>query len=711
MTRCLFAVGVILFGSVVNAQPIDLGNFGIGGSASERTPDPEISLSAELTAETLEPGAEATLAVTVKLPKGFYIYSTRPSSALATSIKVSEDAGLQPLDEKFRPDRLPKRVFEPQFNTEVEKFYDQVTWSRDYRITGTLDPADIQVVGDLTGAFCSTGEKGMCIPIRPPREFTVALMSAEQASRDEDETGESTEGGDDFSFSADDFAGSDFSATDFESSDFTDSNADGAGDATEPNSSDDATAEAESNGVVLVNEFEIEAAEGSLAKFLPLAFLGGFILNFMPCVLPVMAIKVMSFVQQAGEDRGRIFALNAVYALGVILVFCLLAALIVLPEYFSGLFGLLGLSGNNFGWGGLFQSQRFNMAMACLVFAMGMSLLGVFEIPIPGFVGSAAGSAQKEGLFGAFLTGIFATLLATPCTGPFVGVTIAWSIQQPPIHTFLVWATMGLGMASPYLVFGIVPGAVKLLPKPGNWMLRLKEFAGFVLMGTVIFVISFIDATYTVPLLIMLLGIAFALWMIGTVQSSTSFEGRLVGYTTAIVVGSFIVGFGYWTSPGESRTTNLVTTGGLQPIGNDDEQRPPVKAAVETSELPWETFSTNRLNDLRSTGRTVLIDFTADWCANCKVNENLALNTEKTYEFVQEHDVITLLADATHEDAEISMWLDRFRTSGLPLTVIFPGDRPNEPILLHSVYSQSALLSKLEEAVSTDIAALPTEQK
>lgn len=419
----------------------------------------------------------------------------------------------------------------------------------------------------------------------------------------------------------------------------------------------------------LSERFETEeTSQTSLPLFLGLAFLGGLLLNVMPCVLPVVAIKVMSFVQQAGEDRGRVFVLNAVYAIGVISVFLFLAALAALPEWFGWIFQGLGLSGERFSWGGLFQSETFNLIMACLVFAMGLSLLGVFEIPIPGMIGSAAGATQREGLTGAFFTGVFATLLATPCTGPFMGTTLAWSVKQPAAVTFLVWATMGLGMASPYLVFGLVPGAVKLLPKPGNWMIQFKEFAGLVLMGTVVWLMSSLNTKEIVPLLVMLLGIAFAFWLIGTVQSSTSATKRRIVSVAAIVLGLGIGSFGY-----------LLT------------QEP-------TNKLAWEPFSTQRVNALRSEGAAVMIDFTADWCANCKVNERMALNTAETKALVEKYGIVPLVADYTDESPEIKEWLERFGRDGIPLTVIFPANRPNEPILLDGLISQRTLLEKLNDA-------------
>jgi thiol:disulfide interchange protein len=304
---------------------------------------------------------------------------------------------------------------------------------------------------------------------------------------------------------------------------------------------------------------------------------------------------------------------------------------------------------------------------------MGLSLLGVFEIPVPGFVGSAAGTQQQEGLTGAFFTGIFATLLATPCSGPLLGATLGWSIRQSPAVTYLVWSVMGLGMASPYLVFGMFPQAIRLLPKPGNWMVRLKEFSGFVLMGTVIFIIYFLEESYTIPALIMLLGIALGLWMIGNLYDiNTHIRHKTSVRLTALVLTVAICSFGYGMAIDKK-------SGG--------------------TELPWEPFTDARINELINDHETVLIDFSAKWCLTCKANEKFALNTPETLELVENHGIVTLYADYTHESPEIKKWLDKFESISVPLTVIFPGNNSAKPIVIRDLYTKGTLLEKLEQAV------------
>jgi thiol:disulfide interchange protein len=309
--------------------------------------------------------------------------------------------------------------------------------------------------------------------------------------------------------------------------------------------------------------------------------------------------------------------------------------------------------------------------MACLVFAMGLSLLGVFEIPVPGMIGSAAGGNQREGLLGAVMTGVFATLLATPCTGPLMGTALGWSIRQPTHVVYLVWGVLGLGMASPYLVLGMFPRLVRWLPKPGNWMIRLKEFAGFVLLASVIFIIYYIDKRFTIPVLVMLLGVALGLWMIGNLYDINShIRHKMTVRVTAVILTIFICWIGY----------------GL--------------AGENKHRLHWEPFSESRLTALLKENKTVLVDFTAEWCINCKVNENVALNTKATQTFVEEHDIVPLVADFSDGSPEVKRWLDKFLADGVPLTVIFPAQRPNDPIVLTSTFTQGTLLEKLHEAIA-----------
>ena len=306
-----------------------------------------------------------------------------------------------------------------------------------------------------------------------------------------------------------------------------------------------------------------------IAAVLGLAFLAGLILNIMPCVLPVIGLKVLSFVQQAGENPRRVLLLNLVFAAGIISVFLLLAA-------FAAFMGL--------GWGGLFESQTFTIVMVTVVFAFGLSFLGVWEIPIPGFVstGGQGKASQQEGYTGAFLKGILTTLLATPCSGPLLIPAVTWAIAQTPAITFLTFLAMGTGMAFPFILIGFRPSLVSWLPKPGEWMETFKQVMGFVMLATAVFFFNPISDKYEMPVLAFLVFVGISCWMAGRISLLQAFPVRARKWTSALLVLGFGAFFAFYVM-------------------------------VPQHELDWQPYSQATLNEKISEGNIVFIDFTADW--------------------------------------------------------------------------------------------------
>ncbi len=340
------------------------------------------------------------------------------------------------------------------------------------------------------------------------------------------------------------------------------------------------------------NETQSESTQ-SIGMILLFGFLGGLILNVMPCVLPVIGLKVMSFVQQAGESRSRVFVLNVWYSLGLISVFLVLAILAVA----AGL-----------GWGEQFQSETFTITMSAVVFVFALSLLGVWEIPIPGMVGSgkAGAAAEKEGAGGAFAKGVLTTILATPCTGPFLGTALAWAVLQPAYIVFATFTSMGLGMASPYLVLGAFPKLISaVLPKPGAWMDTFKQLMGFVLLGTVIWLLTSIEADAVIPAIALLFGLWLACWFVGKfVPLTADFHQKVRGWTTAAVLGgcSVLVSFGMLDEEMSQR---------LQ-WKTDQKVHEILASRLKNTGAPDSTSLASRTD--RPPGRyTVLVDFTAHW--------------------------------------------------------------------------------------------------
>ncbi|MDA0284906.1 MAG: thioredoxin family protein, partial [Planctomycetota bacterium] len=521
--------------------------------------------TARLSPATAAPGENVTLSVTAKMTDGYHTFALdqdRRNFGLPTVITEMSLSGLKHLDSpgSFKPSRKAELH---EFSGKVQRIHhDEVTWTRDYVVTDADTASGYGISGKVSFQICDANS------CRPGR-FSFQLGAVSDP----------------------------------------------------PPASEPVSKPASASFLDELNYREPGASGAAgLGQYLLFAFLGGLILNIMPCVLPVIAIKVLSFVQQAGEDRGRIFLLNATYSLGVISVFMLLATLAA----FAGT-----------SWGGQFQSVEFLVAMSALVFVMGLSLLGVFEIPIPGFVGSSAGGRQ-EGLGGAFMTGIFATVLATPCSGPFLGPTLGWSIQQPPGVIYMIWGMMGLGMASPYLLFGMFPGAIRFLPKPGNWMIRFKQIAGFIMLGTTVFLLSILDEAYLIPTLVMLLGVGIGVWMIGNLYDLSSPPAmRRKVKILALCLSGAICGYGY-------------------------------QLASADEKLHWEPFTSGAVAAALKDGRPVMVDFTADWCLTCKVVEKTTLNTDSTRSVVDAHRFVTLKADWTDGSDEIRNLLNRLGGDSIP---------------------------------------------
>jgi thiol:disulfide interchange protein len=408
----------------------------------------------------------------------------------------------------------------------------------------------------------------------------------------------------------------------------------------------------------------------ALVPFVGFGLLGGLILNLMPCVLPVIGLKVLSFVQQGGESRGRIFLLNVWFALGLLSVFLVLATLAAFGS-------LIPWLGQNLSWGQQFTYTGFKVAMVVVVFAFALSFLGVWEVPIPGFAQSSSSSKlqKQEGLTGAIFKGIFTTLLATPCSGPFLGPVFAYTLAQPPIVTFIIFTSVGLGMASPYLVIGAFPGLVKWLPKPGEWMETFKQLMGFVLLGTVVYLFATINVDWFIPTLALMMGVWLACWIIGKVPvyetAGKQLRAWAIGCASAAVIGG--VSFTY--------------------LG-------PIKHLYE-----WKPYAPAEIARLQSEGKTVMVDFTAKWCLTCQANFRLAINTPKVKEVVERNGVVPMLADWSDKSDTIKARLEELNSNSIPLMAIYPAGKPGEVIVLRDALLESHVLAALAQAGASRDAA------
>lgn len=410
------------------------------------------------------------------------------------------------------------------------------------------------------------------------------------------------------------------------------------------------------------------AAGQSNALWAPLlfAFLGGMILNLMPCVLPVLSIKVLSLVQAAGSSHRAPVSHSLLYTAGILVSFWILAGLLL---------ALRG-AGEALGWGFQLQAPLFVLAMAGVFFLLGLSLMGVFEVGTS-WMGLGSGSSRTDGL-GTFNSGILAVVVATPCTAPFMGSALGFALTQPAYVALLVFTALGLGLALPYVVLASSPALLRFVPRPGPWMETLKQVLGFLLFATVIW-LAWVLGNQAGPqavavLLSMLLILAIAAWIWGRFGAlSQSDRSRRLA---KVAGAALLILAAAWGARG-------VTLFGATP-----------QSAAE-SEL-WQPFHESELERLVNSGVPVLVDFTADWCLSCKVNEQVALSSEDVQERVRELGIVLMKADWTLRNEDITKALAKFGRSSVPLYVLYAGTGPDQFRTLPEILTPGIVLDAFE---------------
>jgi cytochrome c biogenesis protein CcdA/DsbC/DsbD-like thiol-disulfide interchange protein/thiol-disulfide isomerase/thioredoxin len=403
----------------------------------------------------------------------------------------------------------------------------------------------------------------------------------------------------------------------------------------------------------------------SLWLWLALALVAGAILNVMPCVLPVISIKVLSFVQQAGEDRRRVLHLGLAFAAGIVVVFVALALAAILLEQ---------------SWGEQFQSSTFLVVMIGVVFAFALSLFGVYELGVPQQVGALA-ATRREGLPDAFFKGMLATVLATPCSGPFLGSTLTWTLSQSATTILAIFLALGVGMAFPYVVLTANPRLLRVLPKPGAWMETFKQAMGFVLLATVVYLMISLNQELILFTVAFLVFVALGCWWWGRFATFDKSHPRRLAH---LAVAFANVGSGAYASFGALRDA----------------------FADEPGEggVPWERFEPAAFLRHLEEGRNVFVDFTADWCPNCKWNELFVYESDEVVAALRAKNVVPMKADITHDSAYTEMCRELLAGLGarsIPTMAIFPGDEPLEPRVRLDVVTRSDVLQLLRDLPET----------
>ena len=405
----------------------------------------------------------------------------------------------------------------------------------------------------------------------------------------------------------------------------------------------------------------------SLPATLALAFLGGLILNLMPCVFPVLGIKILGFVNQAGHQRSKIVGHGLVFTLGVLLSFWSLAAVLA----------VLRAGGDQLGWGFQLQSPAFVYALAVLLLVFGLNMSGVFEF---GLGATAVGSdlQQKSGYAGSFFTGVLATVVATPCSAPFLAPALGAALAVSTAESFAIFTAIAVGLSTPYLLLSIFPSAVKVLPRPGAWMETFKQFMAFPLYATVGFLLWVLAAQTSedgfLYALFSLVLVAMAIWMYGRWNAPGAKPARArFGIASLVVVGAF----GLWL--GWPRPTLATPTAGAAPA------------------VVWEPWSPEAVAKLRAEGRTIYVDFTARWCATCQTNKKLVFASDEVLRTFADRKVATLRADWTNKDPRITEELARYGRSAVPFNLVYrPGQ--DAPSVLPEILTPSIVLAAVAPA-------------
>ena len=407
-----------------------------------------------------------------------------------------------------------------------------------------------------------------------------------------------------------------------------------------------------------------------ILTFLLFGFLGGMILNLMPCVLPVISLKIFGFIQQAGQSRQKILRSGIAFTLGIFAWFIALALLLI----------ALKAAGRDVTWGGFqFTNPYFVLVLSVIVLVFALNLFGVFEISLPQrFSRGLLSTTERKDNLGSFFQGVFATVLATPCTAPFLGTALGFAFSQSATITLAIFIAIAAGMSAPYLLLSAQPAWLRFLPRPGAWMVHVKQFMGFLLLATLLFLLYVLGAQRGLEGAIwascFLLVISVACWMKGAFVSPTASATK-----RGIVLALMLV---------------IVVASGIYFIG-DKFHSANVASADSRLKGDWQVFAPDRLQAELEQGHIVFVDFTAAWCLTCKFNEASVLESQDVREAFQRRGIVKMKADWTNGDPVITKLLQQFGRPGVPLYVLYPR-KNEEPIVFPELLTKSMVLEKLE---------------
>ena len=520
----------------------------------------------------------------------------------------------------------------------IWEYYKSLTLSRPFTVSKTAKPGPITINASISFNLCNK-TSGFC---DPPRETEGSVKLEILPATAEDQAGQEGEVAEEQPLEVD-------SAT-----------ADSAGQSTETPA--DATSAQE------------KAGGGKIWYYMLLAILGGIVLNFTPCVLPILPIRAMSMVNQAQKDISKVLIHTLVYTLGVLISFGAIAAVFVIAR----------ASGVNLTYGFLSQSLLYNLIMMSILFLFGLSLMGVWEMTVPG-MNAAAKTTSKKGYGGSFFAGVFAFLMGFSCMGPFMGPALEVAVRLSSPMLVLFFLLIGLGFALPFIIISLFPKALKLVPKPGEWMNIFKELMGFVLMYLTWKYFSNVwgltkSGPYLMKTGLYLVYLGFAAWLYGRfVRPENKKTVQIIlGLAAVAVIAASAATLLPWKEEYRPQDTAAARADGMVPADHPG----------------WYVFSPELFARLQSEGKPVFLDIGADWCTNCKSNEKKVLLQPDIQAEFTKRGVVLLKGDFTREDPVLKDWMQKGGSIGVPFNVLYiPG---REPVKMAELFSKADLLKALE---------------
>lgn len=520
----------------------------------------------------------------------------------------------------------------------IWEYYKSLTLSRPFTVSKTAKPGPITINASMSFNLCNK-TSGFC---DPPRETEGSVKLEILPATAEDQAGQEGEVAEEQPLEVDS------------------NTADSVGQSTET-PADTTSAQEKAGG-------------GKIWYYMLLAILGGIVLNFTPCVLPILPIRAMSMVNQAQKDISKVIIHTLVYTLGVLISFGAIAAVFVIAR----------ASGVNLTYGFLSQSLLYNLIMMSILFLFGLSLMGVWEMTVPG-MNAAAKTTSKKGYGGSFFAGVFAFLMGFSCMGPFMGPALEVAVRLSSPMLVLFFLLIGLGFALPFIIISLFPKALKLVPKPGEWMNIFKELMGFVLMYLTWKYFSNVwgltkSGPYLMKTGLYLVYLGFAAWLYGRFVRPENKKAVqiILGLAAVAVIAASAATLLPWKEEYRPQDTAAASADGMVPADHPG----------------WYVFSPELFARLQSEGKPVFLDIGADWCTNCKSNEKKVLLQPDIQAEFTKRGVVLLKGDFTREDPVLKDWMQKGGSIGVPFNVLYiPG---REPVKMAELFSKADLLKALE---------------